>query len=193
VSQASAKPVSANRCGAPVMRKASLKMAVAVGAGLYFLWCAWDPKQWHLIDGANLLIHEAGHILFMPFGEFMMIAGGSIFQVLMPLIFVGYFVYSSRAYSAALTLYWVGQSMLNVSVYAGDASAMELPLIGGQDSVHDWNYLLEHLGLLMSTRTIAGSIRFAGTAVIIAGLCWAIVVCRKEGREQSSSDPGVLL
>ena len=32
-----------------------------------------------------LPIHEAGHVLFRPFGEFMMILGGSLFQLLLPL------------------------------------------------------------------------------------------------------------
>lgn len=60
--------------------------------------------------------------------------------------------------------------MLNVSVYAGDALDMQLPLLGEQDSIHDWNYLLEHLGLLASTSKIAGAIRLAGTLVIVAAL-----------------------
>ncbi|HWN07867.1 MAG TPA: hypothetical protein VNO50_01035 [Pyrinomonadaceae bacterium] len=142
------------------------KLAVAVIATLYFLWCAYDPSQWHLIDGVNLVIHEAGHLIFSPFGEFMMIAGGSLFQVIMPALFVGYFWYQSKYYSAALVLFWVGQSILNVSVYAGDSVALQLPLIGGQDSLHDWNYMLDSLGLLRSTAKVAGAIRLLGTIVI---------------------------
>jgi hypothetical protein len=36
----------------------------------------------HLI---NLVFHEAGHILFAPFGSFMMSPGGSLLQVIVPL------------------------------------------------------------------------------------------------------------
>jgi hypothetical protein len=150
------------------------KWAVAVVAGLYFLWCAWRPHEPRLIDGANLLIHEAGHIFFNPFGEFMMIAGGSLFQVIIPGIFVGYFVYHHKPYSAALVLFWVGESILNVSVYAADAAAMQLPLIGGPDSVHDWNYLLSHLGMLGATAIIGRTIRLAGTLTIVTALIWAL-------------------
>ena len=150
------------------------RLAVACLAGLYFLWCAWDPSQWHFIDGVNLLIHEAGHIVFMPFGEFIMIAGGSLFQVIMPAAFVAYFYHNEKSYSAALSLFWVGESMINVSVYAKDAIKMELPLLGGQDSLHDWNYLLSAMGLLSSTRTVGGMIRLFGTVVIVTALCWAI-------------------
>ncbi|HKV41315.1 MAG TPA: hypothetical protein VJX67_19065 [Blastocatellia bacterium] len=156
------------------------KLAVACLAGMYFLWCTWDVNQWHFIDGADLLIHEAGHIVFGPFGEFIMIAGGSMFQVIMPSIFVLYFVFQRKPYSAALVLFWVGESILNVSVYAKDSIAMQLPLIGGPDSIHDWNYLLTHTGLLSHTAGIAGAIRLAGTAVIAGALVWAIMSALKK-------------
>lgn len=148
------------------MKKNLPKLIVAVVASLYFFWCAYDPYQWHFIDGVNLVIHEAGHLIFRPFGEFMMIAGGSLFQVIMPALFVGYFWYNEKYYSAALVLFWVGESILNVSVYAGDAQALLLPLLGGNDSLHDWNYLLTTLNLLPATAKIAGGIRLLGTLVI---------------------------
>jgi hypothetical protein len=160
------------------------KVVVAIVASLYFLWCAYDPYQWHLIDGVNLVIHEAGHLIFSPFGEFMMIAGGSLFQVIMPALFVGYFCYQGKYYSAALVLFWVGESILNVSVYAGDSQAMLLPLLGGQDSLHDWNYLLGSLNLLSATAKIAGGIRLLGTIVIVVA---AIGSIRFAGREDLSS------
>jgi hypothetical protein len=148
------------------MNKDPLKLTVAVIASAYFFWCAYDPFQWHLIDGVNLVIHEAGHLVFRPFGEFMMIAGGSLFQVLMPALFVGYFLYSTKFYSAALVLFWVGENILNVSVYAGDSLALQLPLLGGEDTIHDWNYLLSALNLLPATAKIAGALRLLGTIVI---------------------------
>jgi hypothetical protein len=158
----------------------TFKLIVAGIATAYFLWCAYDPSQWHLIDGVNLLIHEAGHLVFSPFGEFMMIAGGSLFQVIMPALFVGYFIYQRQYYSAALVLFWVGESILNVSVYAGDSIALQLPLLGGQDSVHDWNYLLTSLDLLSSTSTVAGLIRFLGTIVIVLAAGGAFYFSNRE-------------
>jgi len=149
------------------MNKKLAKQIVAGLASAYFLWCAYDPWQWHLIDGVNLVIHEAGHIVFYALGEFMMIAGGSLFQVLMPLLFVGYFAYQRQFYSAALVLFWVGESILNVSVYAADSLALQLPLLGGSDSMHDWNYLLSSLNMLPATAKVAGTIRVLGTLTII--------------------------
>lgn len=156
------------------MKRDPIKLIVAGLAGAYFLWCAYDPYQWHLIDGVNLVIHEAGHLIFRPFGEFMMIAGGSLFQVIMPALFVGYFAYHRKFYSASLVLFWVGESILNVSVYAGDSLALQLPLLGGQDSIHDWNYMLSSLNLLPATAKVAGAIRALGTIAIVMAIFGSI-------------------
>jgi hypothetical protein len=162
------------------------KLVFACMAGLYFLWCAWQPYDWRLIDGANLLIHEAGHFFFRPLGEFMMIAGGSLFQVIMPAIFVGYFIRRKNFYAAAMVLFWVGESILNVSIYAGDSLALQLPLIGGEDSLHDWNYMLGQLGMLKSTAKIAGFIRLIGTVVIVCAFAWAVKSSLKSDEQELS-------
>ncbi|HKP71979.1 MAG TPA: hypothetical protein VJT82_03510 [Pyrinomonadaceae bacterium] len=165
------------------MTRDPFKTVVAAVAGLYFLWCAYDVYQWHLIDGVNLVIHEAGHVVFMPFGGLVTVAGGSLFQVIVPAVFVGYFCWRGQTYSAALVLFWVGESLLNVSVYAGDALAMQLPLLGGDDSIHDWNYLLGSTGLLPSTRKVALVIRVVGTLAILAACVTSLAYARRGGSE----------
>lgn len=162
------------------MKRDSTKTIIAALAGLYFLWCAYDPYQWHLIDGVNLVLHEAGHVVFMLFGGLLTVAGGSLFQVLVPAVFVAYFYRRGQIYSAALVLFWVGESLLNVSVYAGDALALQLPLLGGEDSIHDWNYLLSSTGLLPATHKIAATIRIAGTLAIFAALFFALKHARRD-------------
>jgi len=149
------------------------KLVFAVLLVVYFLWIAFDPMQGSFLDIVDLPIHETGHLLFRPFGEFMMVAGGSLFQVIMPAIFVGYFIWQKSYYSAAITLLWVGQSIINVYIYAADAVVMQLVLTSGftgsEGSFHDWNYLLTYLGLINSTKSVAGIIRLLGTFTIIAG------------------------
>lgn len=172
-----------NSIDTPKTTRSPVRLIVAIVAGIYFLWCAYDPREWHLIDGVNLLIHEAGHIVFMLFGEFMTIAGGSLLQVIVPVVFAGYFYRREQFYSAALVLFWVGESLLNVSVYAGDAISMQLPLLGGDDSIHDWNYILDRLRLLAATSKVAGTIRFVATAVIVLAFYSAV----KHARSNSSA------
>lgn len=135
--------------------------------------------QGSFLDLVDLPIHETGHLIFRLFGEFMGIAGGSLFQVILPAIFVGYFWWSEKYYSAAIVLFWVGQSIINVYIYAADAVVMQLVLTSGftgsEGSFHDWNYMLSRIGLLESTRVIAGLIRGIGTLTIIAAAAGSIV------------------
>jgi hypothetical protein len=102
----------------------------------------------------------------------MGIAGGSLFQIMLPAVFVGYFIWRQQHYSAAIVMFWVGQSLLNVWVYAADAVVMQLVLTSGftgsEGSFHDWNYLLTRTGLIDHTKIVAGIIRAFGTMVIIA-------------------------
>lgn len=161
-----------------------LKLGVAAAAAAYFLWAAAHPDSWRLIDGVNLVIHEAGHLVFRPFGEFLSIAGGSLFQVIVPTVFAGYFYFNRKPYSCALVLFWAGESLLNVSVYAADSVAMQLPLLGGDNSIHDWNYMLDHLGLLRQTASIALFIRALGTVVIIFAAVRAIHAARRSAKAE---------
>lgn len=156
-----------------------VKTLATILVGAYFFWAAAHPDRWRLVDGVNLVIHEAGHLLFRPFGEFMMISGGSLFQVIVPLVFAGYFYRRKSYFSCALILFWVGESLLNVSVYAADAQWMQLPLLGGDDSIHDWNYLLDRLNLLRQTDFIARAIRIAGTLTIVFAFVWGILAARR--------------
>ena len=154
------------------MRISYPKLIFAGLLGLYFLSIAYKPLDGSFLDLVDLPVHETGHLLFRPLGEFMMIAGGSLFQIIIPAVFAGYFIWNGKYYSAAIVLFWVGQSILNVFVYANDAVAMQLVLTSGmtgsEGSFHDWNYLLTETGLIKQARTVANIIRFLGTLTIIA-------------------------
>jgi hypothetical protein len=154
------------------------KLIFAALLTIYFLWIAYDPMEGSFLDLVDLPIHETGHLIFRLFGEFMGIAGGSLFQVILPAVFVGYFWWNEKYYSAAIVLFWVGQSIINVYIYAADAVVMQLVLTSGftgsEGSFHDWNYMLTRLGLIDSTRVVAGLIRAGGTLTILAAAAMSI-------------------
>ena len=146
-----------------------LKILVLLIVMIYFINSSVTYEKWHFLDGVNLLIHEAGHIVFMPFGEFISIAGGSILQVLIPTAFVIYFFRKEMLYSGSLVMFWVGQSIINMSVYMKDAIEMKLPLLGG--GIHDWNFIFGRLNLLSKTQFIGSLFYFLGfLIIIIAGI-----------------------
>lgn len=100
------------------------------------------------IDYINLLIHEGGHGIFKLFGKFIYTLGGTITQILIPLMFVVYYLKVNNTVIAQIFLIWLGENFLNISVYASDARLMRLPLLGGKKVYHDWNYILNETGII---------------------------------------------
>lgn len=150
--------------------RSRLRGTFLVFAAIYAIARVRNPEYWDFLDDLNLAVHEAGHLVFSAFGETMTILGGSLFQVLVPAVFVGYFARTHQRYAAAVTLSWVGVNLLNVSRYIGDARAQELPLLGGEDSIHDWWYLLINWDLLPSDLAIARWVHFLGVVAFLSSL-----------------------
>lgn len=104
--------------------------------------------KYGLIDNFNLVIHEAGHFFFMFFGNFMHFAGGTLMQIIFPLFLFWYFGKNHYRTGMQFSLLFLGQNFINISVYAADAQARKLPLLGGSFVKHDWHYMLGELGIL---------------------------------------------
>ena len=121
------------------------------------------------IHGIDLVFHEAGHVIFGFFGEFLAVLGGSLMQVLIPVIATAAFVRTGQWASAAVTLFWTGQALTDVAIYAADGRARALPLLA-EGLIHDWHYLLGRLGLLQSAESIGRAIFALGALTMIASL-----------------------
>ena len=112
------------------------------------IWLVLNRGNYTLIDNADLVIHEAGHIFFMFFGKFIYTVGGSLMQVILPSLIAWYFIRNNYKTGVQVSFLWLGQNLINVSVYAADAQARMLPLLGGNRVYHDWHYILGELGIL---------------------------------------------
>ena len=148
----------------PGTRRAA-RLALTLLLAAYGIACLRAPGEFRLIDNVNLPIHETGHLLFAPFGEFMQALGGTLFQLLMPAAFVGYFLRRGDRHAATVALWWVGENCWNIAVYVADARTQELPLVGGGE--HDWTYLLGEMGWLMRDAEIARAVHVAGVVIFV--------------------------
>lgn len=146
----------------------------ALCASMYSLYYLLTPTSWHFIDYANLIFHEAGHAIFMLGGQFISIAMGSGLQILLPLTIAFYFYATEQKLSAAICLMWTGFNFINVSIYAADAILMNLPLLGGDSVIHDWNYLLTTLNILSATPLVANLLYFTGAICTTFGIVSAL-------------------
>lgn len=145
-----------------------LRLAFILFLAIYGVICMTSPEKGRLLDNVNLAIHETGHLVFAPFGDFMSLLGGTLFQLIMPGAFVAYFLRRGDGYAAGVVLWWVAQNFWNISVYAADARSRLLPLVGGGE--HDWHHILLRLGLLQQDWLVAKLIHVTGIVVFGAAL-----------------------
>lgn len=176
----------------------------AVLLGAFLVWgmrlAAMDYRDGEMsqsfMHAILLPIHEAGHVLFIPFGHFMTILGGSLFQLLLPLIVAGALLWQNRdATGAAIGLWWCGISLMDLAPYIYDAKQPQLILLGGhtgEDGPHDWIYLLGVFGKVAQSQRygfIAHRLGAVLTLTAIAGgavLLWRMARVRKT--EQRPAD-----
>ena len=136
------------------------------------------PESFSFMHSVLLPIHEAGHVFLRPFGEFMTIAGGSLFQLLLPFgIGVAFLVKQRDPFGAAICFWWTGASMVDLAPYIWDALEPQLILLGGhtgEDGPHDWIYLLERFGSLRRAHTWGVAAHHLGTLMMAAGVAWGV-------------------
>jgi hypothetical protein len=130
----------------------------------------------------NLVFHEAGHIVFMPFGSFMMALGGTLGQLLMPVVVMAALIWKNRdSLGGSFGLWWLGQSLMDCAPYINDARDLKLMLLGGgtgadRPGMHDWENILLDLNLIEYERQIAWVADALGTIVVLAALTWGACV-----------------
>ena len=125
----------------------------------------------HLPD---LVFHEAGHVLFSPFGPFMTALGGSLLQVLIPIIAAVAFIRQEQPFSVAITAWWAGQNLVDLAPYIADARSLSLVLLGGRTGAevegHDWEFILTQLGLAHRDHAIGSATHAIGILIMIGAL-----------------------
>ncbi|RPI27299.1 MAG: hypothetical protein EHM61_08900 [Acidobacteria bacterium] len=148
---------------------------------LYGISGGLDPQRFWLLNGVDLAFHEFGHLAFGFLGEFIQFAGGTLMQLLIPIGIAVHFYRRDERYSAAATLFWIGQNLFNIAVYVGDARAQVLPLVGG--GIHDWAYMLGRLNLLQLDTTLANLLSFLGWVLMLASVGFGLKFARHNEEE----------
>jgi hypothetical protein len=132
-----------------------------------------------IMDTINLFIHEAGHFFMRPFGRFIHVLGGSLVQVLLPLALL-IVTWRKDIRQTPPVAFWVGESMINVSVYIADAPYRKLKLIAS-GLIHDWWWLLD--GDADIAEPLSWAVYGVGyllcTAAVVAFLVWAVIAYRE--------------
>ena len=168
-------------------------------------WIFWrylrDRAYRSIFDGLTLGLHEAGHAAFFWLGnDLLTTAGGTIFQVGLPLVASLYLLFRQRdPFGAAVGTFWTGTALVGAGVYAADARAQALPLVspfGPVDaSGHDWTVMLLRFGRISKDQEIGAALAGAGLltmALSLGAAMWVLALMAGSG-ERSAGRPGVRL
>ena len=160
----------------PVSKTVFWSLSALLGFLLYSIFT--DPTLMsrgilRLVHQINLVFHEFGHPFFGLLGNrTLAILGGTLGQLMVPLIVLIAFWRQREAAGFAFGMFWFFENFLDIAVYMADAKYLRLQLIGGLGmEAHDWRNLFLHWDVILHATTIAGVTRALGWV----GMIWAWV------------------
>jgi hypothetical protein len=130
-----------------------------------------------MLDLVFVPIHEGGHLLFGYFGHALMIAGGTILQLFVPLALATFFFFQRQIAGTVFCLFCFFEQFLPTATYMADARLQELPLVtvGDPEFVeHDWFAMFSSIGLLQHDTQIATIVRAIGWVGMLTVTAWLV-------------------
>jgi hypothetical protein len=155
--------------------------------GIFLLYALFNKSGYLFIDIVFVPIHEGGHLLFSYFGHALMVAGGTILQLGVPLMLAIYFAFQRQLAGTAFCGFLFFENFLNIATYMADSRRLELTYVTVGDpefAEHDWLTMFSQLGILEYDTKIAGVVRLLGWLGMIAVVIWLGL------KTQAASDPG---
>jgi hypothetical protein len=153
--------------------------------GLFLLYAARNRSGFLFLDYANLIIHEGGHFFFSWFGETLMILGGTLGELIVPLLCATYFFFQRETTGFAFCGFWFFENLPYIGAYMADASDQALPLVGGGE--HDWGTLFGQWGLLQHDHAIGAATRDLGWIGMLVTVAWLAYRVRHDAVQSNAA------
>ena len=152
---------------------------------LFLLYAFANRSGFLILDYVNLVIHEGGHFFFSWFGYTIMILGGTLAELLVPLLCAIYFFWQRETTGFAFCCFWFFENFPYIGTYMADARSASLPLVGSEES--DWTILFTQWGLLAQDQKIGGFTRALGWLGMIAIVVWLAYRVRRDAAPTAHS------
>lgn len=149
-----------------------------------------EQGDWTLFSGIIFGAHELGHLFWMPFGEWMSVAGGSFTQLLVPIGAAAVVWRGKDWFGVAVCGLFLATSFAELSWYIADARTELLDLVSFSEegAIHDWNYLLGSAGMLRSDLAFARLARFIAWVLLLGSAALTARLCRWMATEKKPTE-----
>ncbi len=154
---------------------------------LFLVHAATNRDGFLVLDYVNLVFHEAGHFVFGWFGYTVGILGGTLGELLVPLLVGAYFYWHRDTAGASFAAFWFFENFLYIGTYMADARTLALPLVGSGE--HDWELLFGQWGLLVHDRAIGGATRALGWFGMLGAVVALVWISRRAGAAAAGPNP----
>jgi hypothetical protein len=138
--------------------------------GLFLIYAYLNTSGFWFPDFVNLMIHEAGHPAFSWGGHTLMLLGGTLGELIVPLGCAVYFFLQRQIYGFAFSIFWFFENFPYIGTYMADARDNALPLVNGD--IGDWTLLFGQWGLMEYDRRIGHVFHVIGWTGMIAVMAW---------------------
>jgi hypothetical protein len=138
----------------------------------------------------QLAVHETGHRVFAPFGEYVMVLMGSGSEILAPfLLGLALLLWKRKAIAAGVCWAVAAAACEGTSIYIADAPVGRLTLIGGDES--DWLRILDdYWDKLYKADVYAARVRTAGIVLWILAVGLVVLGTWHHHRKARMPGPG---
>jgi hypothetical protein len=173
------------------------KAVGALGVCAIYGWFAIvKDAQVPVLVFLDIAVHEIGHKLFSPFGDLIMLAMGTGFQILFPFVVGLVFGIWKRNFIAwGVCWAWSANAMCDGARYIYDAPRGELMLLGAGDGLGDWAKILgpEHFDKLYLADRLSAQLRTLGiiTWFVAVGLVVFSLVRSVQGNRKAAAAEAV--
>lgn len=156
-----------------------IKILFTLGLFIWGVFGLKDKQNLLFINAVSLMIHEGGHFIFFFMPELFVFFAGTVMQLLIPNLFLFYFMRRGNFYSVSVMLFWIAINLFDISAYIKDARSMVLPLLF-QNMTHDWNHILGELNLLRYDQIIGNIVFIIGIIYFLLSFILGLYFAKKK-------------
>ncbi len=149
-----------------------------------------DDDYSSIFAGLSLGLHELGHLVFGFLPQFLVALAGSAVEVIVPLAGMVLFLRQPDYFGIGVLGCWLSYNLFGIARYIADSRDQVgvYVTVGGGDAQHDWEYILDSVGLLQQDKAIGGLVWLLAAAVGLASLAycgWLLLQMARISRSSS--------